>query len=362
MRFGWIGGGVRSEYLYSCLKNDLKGASWLKTHPLSIIRDDSLVPLYVIEDSVESALPRILCGVRPGVTILTNYHFTYGGPEPIHNSPWKGIVRKREHKERGFWDPLFDWKNNGNVAEREVAVSGRVVFTSVEDRIASNSDSKYIPFPILMEDSLRIPNRSRSLLSCGGVSLEWRPEVFLLSSGLADRSIWLVDKHEIDQAKRLIAQYGVKNIELLSPRTPKNWREVLRSGGVCFFGLFSGYHSLSPYIEMSLAASLPVITTEYGKGKEYQFVYRVPPGVDEVRITQSILLELLKGESLRIAQDRHEYANDIFNAKSIALEIEFLVADLKPQDTWIAEEAREWVNKNACKEDYLKEAFMELGW
>lgn len=353
---------MQSEYLYSCLKNDLKGATWLKTHPLSIIRDNSLTPLYLIEDSVESALPRILCGVHPGVTILTNYHFTYGGPEPIHNSPWKGIARKREQKEKDFWDPLFDWRNNGNVAEREVAVSGRVVFTSVEDRIASNSNATYIPFPLLPEDSLRIPNRSKSLLSCGGVSLEWRPEVFLLSSGLADRSIWLVDKHEIDQAKRLIDQYGAKNVELLYPRTPKIWRDVLRSGGVCFFGLFSGYHSLSPYIEMSLAASLPVITTDYGKGKEYQFVYRVPPGADEVRTTQSVFSELLKGESVRMSQDRHEYANDIFNAKSIAAEIEFLVAGIKPQQTWIAEEAREWVNRNAAKEGYLKEAFVELGW
>ncbi|GEM_PF-4671993 len=362
MRFGWIGGGTRSEYLYSCLKNELKGANWLKSHPLSIIRDNALIPIYIIEDSPLSSLPRILCGVAPGVTILTNYFFTYGGPEPIHNSPWKGNLEKLKTKNTDFWDPLYDWKNNGNVAEREVAVSGKVAFTSVEDRIASNSDAYYIPFPILPEDSLRIPQRSKTLLNCGGVSLEWRPEIFLLSSKDAEKSFWLVDADEVPQAERLKAQYQAENVEILYPRTPRLWKKLLRHGGVSLFQLFSGYHSLSPYIEMSLAASLPVVTTNYGKGKEYQYVYKIDPGKEETTATRMIIRELFEGEAGKISQARHDYANDIFNSKSIAAEVEFLASKLTKQDYWLLEEAKKWVEYKVCQDDFIKETFKELGW
>lgn len=362
MRFGWIGGGTRSEYLYSCLKNDLKGGNWLKTHPLSIIRDSTLIPIYIIEDSPQSALPRILCGVAPGITILTNYFFTYGGPEPIHNSPWKGNLEKLKTKNPDFWDPLYDWKNNGNVGEREVAVSGKVVFTSVEDRIASNSDASYIPFPILPEDSLRIPQRSKTLLNCGGVSLEWRPEIFLLSTKDAEKSFWLVDIEEVPQAERLKSQYQATNLEILYPRTPANWKMLLRHGGVCLFQLFSGYHSLSPYIEMSLGASLPVVTTNYGKGMEYQYVYRIDLGKEEAKATTMTVRELFEGEAGKIAQERHDYASEIFNSKAIAAEIEYVASKLTKQDPWLLEEAKKWIDSKVDNENFLKEAFKELGW
>lgn len=389
MKLHWVREGELGKYYFDAItpyiQNEIIPYAKDLTHPLRIPVDyKSGIPVYFFEDSRKSYLARALLGAHPGITILTSYFLTDYGPEPLHNSPWQETCSNlKSHPDNYNFHPReYEWKQTPERARRESFASLISVFTSPESRAAYQQDRSgsllpftgedaYIPFPLIPEHLLPISKSPKKVAWCGSVNMEWRPHKIL--SALKGRdAIWLVDENEKDRANELCLEFKQHQVEVRVGRTPSAWRSILEEGVIPCHLLFSGFHTLSPYLEMSIASGLPVITSCYGFANSFPegVLYRIEPGDTEAEILSSFFSRHLKNkEETKLVNLRCDFAREYFDGKSVAQEFckvinkaESMLPSFLVQWEKLYHAANQHVLVDSLSDGYLVDSFRELGW
>lgn len=389
MKLHWVREGEIGKYYFDALSPHLPyeilSYSTDTSHPLLIPVDyKNGIPVYFFEDSKKSYLARALLGAHPGITILTSYFLTDYGPEPLHNSPWQETCSNLNlnSDSYSFHPRDFEWKQTPERAKREAFVSLISVFTSEEARSAYQKDKSdnllpltgedaLIPFPLKEEDLIPVTKKPKKIAWCGSVNLEWRPHKILSALNGRD-AVWLINDNEKARAKELCSEFNQNQVELRVGRSPESWRKLLEEGVIPCHLLFSGFHTLSPYLEMSIASGLPTITSSYGFANTLPegAVYKIIPGADEgLQLAAYFRYLLSNSESLEIINFRKEIASENFNCKGVAQEFskvveraESILPSFIVRWNKLYQAADQRVLIEGLSDNFLAEAFKELGW
>lgn len=389
MKLHWVREGEIGEYYFDALtpylQYEIIPYSKDTTHPLRIPCDYKYgIPVYFFEDSRKSYLARALLGAHPGITILTSYFLTDYGPEPLHNSPWQETCAnlKSSAGDFNFHPREYEWKQTPERAKRESFVSLASVFTSQEARAEYQKDRSgellpftgvdaFIPFPLKDEHLLLVNNKPKKVAWCGSVNLEWRPHK-ILSALKGREAVWLIDQSERQRAIELCSEFNQHQVEIRIGRSPEAWRALLEEGVLPCHLLFSGFHSLSPYLELSIASGLPTIASSYGFPETFPegVIYKVDSGENESLILSAYYDRLLnRVEDLNLKKFKQEVAQEFFAAKMVAQEFSRVI---KQSESTLPHFIKQWeklyqaadqrVLIEGLSESYLAESFRELGW
>ncbi len=296
---------------------------------------------YQMEDQRELGFSRIHLGCLPGIVYFHDLLLATDGPEPILNSPWRSTLRR-------FWDRDAPWPGRTDEhkqprphAFREGGYAlvpifsnakdhnefQRVVAAAVPERLGRDLPSFCLPYPA----SLRSPSSAgadqvRRVGILGTPRIESRPHKVLDAlSRIPDTEIvWLIDEVERGAAQELLREFGLTSrAELVYPRAPERWAELLPTLGVGIHTLFSVYGQPGPYLHLSLAAGLPCIAMDFGAVPELpsSLVAKVEPGRSESYQIEALLREFLSRPSLPLRERIFEYAAEQFDPEKIAGEM-----------------------------------------
>ncbi|MCB0328177.1 MAG: glycosyltransferase [Bdellovibrionales bacterium] len=350
---------LRNEFDITVFHSGFQQYQDYKTaHFLSAAEQHSRDPFdlffYQLEDHPESNFIRQYCGVMPGAIWFHDFLFTSHGPEPILNSPFEDVIehfnsdtcdfreRGHEYKERERSGIREAGLSVLRVFSREIAhseckrrVSSSLTFQEQENRILS----AYLPVPIPdvsaplfdAEDQFRI-------LFCGSVQVEHRAHKLFQAIAALDPStpvVWLCSLAEQHAAEELIKEYGLSSVQLLPERSPKKWQQLVEERGwrsVAAHIHFSVYGQTAPYLQMSLAAGLPTLISDFG-GAEFlpdSLTFKIEPGQTESSQIQIVLEELLSKRVHVDSSAAADFARENFSKEQIGRELSFMVRQALP--------------------------------
>lgn len=347
---------------------------------------------YEFEDTKQSFFTRAHLGLMPGLVWFHDFFLTSDGPEPLLNSPWTETTAKFNYPERN-WPPRGnEYKRPKPQAYREASLSFVPVFSSERDHdeylrtvsircLQEGLKSWYVPVPVDVETlkSASGEPQSRTVIFCGSPRIEHRAHKLLQAMKDAHVSwklMWLIDDIEREQAKSLIEESGGGKWEILSPRTPEKWAEMIPHAQIAVHPHFSVYGHLNPYLPMSLAAGLPCIVSDFAGGSRLpdNLVFKIKPGDTEARELTMLLNRIEKSGGPGCFPEASAYAAEVHSAEAIAAELEMIITESMPalssaMKRWNAmeEEARCGLFKEVlegprpCGPE-LRRSFTELGW
>jgi len=296
---------------------------------------------YQMEDVRELGFSRIHLGCLPGVVYFHDLLLATDGPEPILNSPWRSTLRR-------FWDRAAPWP--GRTAEHKqprphafreggyalVPIFSnakdhnefqRVVAAAVPERLGRDLPSFCLPYPA----SLRPPSGSEAETTArvgivGTPRIESRPHKVLeaLSRIPAAEIVWLIDDEERGAAEELLTEFGLRaRAQLVSPRAPERWAELLPTLRVGVHTLFSVYGQPGPYLSLSLAAGLPCVATDFGAVPELPsaLVAKVEPGRSEAYQIERFVREFLERPVSSLRERVFTFAAEQFASEKVAGEL-----------------------------------------
>ncbi len=313
---------------------------------------------YQLEDRPAAQWLRTQVGLNPGLVYFHDYLFTSFGPEPILNSTWFEIVKK-------FKDPTTNWPDQmdkqfqqGPHARREASFAAATIFSqpqaldeyrrSVLVNVSSKAvaDSFYLPLPVAPEVfNARLPKAERVCYS-GSPWIQDRGHKVLQAVAEYSPDLefnWLVSATEVSAAQALVKEFGLRNVNLQSGRSPAVWKELISKGGVALHTLFSVFGQTGAYLNLSLSVGIPTVVTRFGCTDHLpeQIVYKVQPGASECTEIKAVLQELF-GKSSKFSRDLCQtYARENFAAPLVANELEFIFRSSLPEITqtqtaWLA--------------------------
>lgn len=366
-----------SYYFSSALESYLPPISYFSStekHPLLL---DQGINIYSVDDSSSSLFARGLSGCFPGLTVIHHYYLTTRIYEALHNSPWRKNVQFC-HEQKITWTSRdTTYAEARHEALREASTSAFTIFTSPRDRecfLSCNEPSlanktAYIPFPVADRHLRKVNRVSQKIAVISGVNLEWHPHCWLMALPDDTPVSWYIIGDNVDRAKEIARNYS-KKISIHECTTPDIWREALEDGPLVIHPLYSGYHSLSPYLEMSLAAGVRIITNDFGYPRYFpnDLFYRVPMGRKEASLYRALFTHLLDGnESESVAEQRFHYAYSVHGAQKVAHEFASALKEMVAQresilKSWsmLYASAQKEVLRDIVRDPVLESALYEL--
>ena len=130
---------------------------------------------------------------------------------------------------------------------------------------SSPTPARLFPFPIEIRALKPKPNKL-TIGYTGSPHLPHRAHKIL--SALSELSLpynlsWLINTEEQTEAARLITEFNIKSATLLPDRSPEKWQTLAPSCTLALHTLLSAHGDLTPYLELSLAAGVPAIVTNF---------------------------------------------------------------------------------------------------
>ena len=199
--------------------------------------------IYQIEDHPQAAFvlnhTRDISKEAPSVTILHDYLFRSGDKLDLPNLslPNVGVL-------------VFTSERNLDEYKRSET---------------SPSPTRLFPFPIEIGSTKPRPN----ILTIGYTGSPHIPHrAHKILAALSELSLpyelnWLINTDEQAEAARLLTEFSIKNAALLPDRSPAKWQSIAPSCTLALHTLFSAHGDLTPYLELSLAAGVPAIVTNF---------------------------------------------------------------------------------------------------
>lgn len=363
---------------------------------------------YQLEDSRASAFCRMHMTLIPGISLLHNFLLVDDGPEPILNSSWSDVLERFKNEQVCWPDREKIFNKEGKAALREAAMCFVPVFSSQKDygdylrlskqKLVSAEEALafYLGIPVncgklavnLPQAACSAAAQSRKiLLFCGSPRVEHRAHCLLAAIARMGESVclkWLLADSEVEQARKLCAEFDISSFELLGGRSPAKWEAMLAQGDIALHPHFSVFGQTSPYLQMSLMAAKPCIVSDFGASDflPSSAVFKVPVGHEEVPVLYQTLQYIISHPELaQIAQAR-EFAIEFFECRSVANQLAYIFEKSMPllatgMKKWAAferdarsailQETRgaraESLNVIAASEDqFLNQAFSDLGW
>ena len=265
---------------------------------------------YQIEDSAQSRCVRTQVGMMPGITWMHDTFLKDPGAEAIHVSPWERTVHQMLDLSLPFFERDTYPLRPEPTGVRETSVSPVILFNSkwardsLQSFISGRSEyipgghvSEYLPVPVSVASDERLVKKDRPLqiLAMGSVLLEGRAHKFL--PAIADtrtpcRLTWLVDPGERLEALRLAQEFGVsERVTLVEGNDPDKWRALVAQSDLAFLLNSHRHGRLAPYLELSMAASVPVVVMRCAGYERISqdAVFTIEPGLHETAQLVGIL-------------------------------------------------------------------------
>ncbi len=140
---------------------------------------------------------------------------------------------------------------------------------------------------------------------------------------------WLVGAGQKETAGALAAAAGIDLAGLrFEPRGPDRFIEISHTASAAVILSTSPFGDLSPYLELSFAAGLPVIVSDFSVGSSLpdDLVFKILPGFSETAEIAGTLIRLADPNLRRgLAPDLQHYAGLRFNPAVIAAEFESIL-------------------------------------
>lgn len=260
-------------------------------HYLTAYHRDRSAPFdlffYQLEDGRLGRATRTQIGITPGITWVHDPFLFDSGAEGIHNSPWRRTVAQYNDEALPFVKRNQPGEQRRGWAERELRSSPVALFSDRRalaqfralsstggDSLNGRGTAEYLPMPIAALAKPNTPvsdNEPFSVVAIGGTGIEGRMRRALSALSRLSQSwrlTWVVDADERENAQRLLAQYHIHHrlneteenapVTLLEGRSIVKWRELLSTSDVALH-LGKPHERLSPFLEFSMAAGVPVI-------------------------------------------------------------------------------------------------------
>lgn len=305
------------------------------------------VLFYQLEDTPHTNFNRIHLGLMPGVVLCHDFMLSTECPAPIRNSPWLETVRRYADPHYPFPGRQVAHEPRGPLAYRELGLAAMPLFSSprahaeyqrlVDDRVFPAGTSHYLPLPV---PEVLFDHPPRSLPSepvagfAGTPNIEHRAHKVCQALARSERPWrlrWLIESHEEGAAREIAAQFGVtERVELISGRSPARWVEILPGLDVGLHLLFSVFGQPGPWLELSLAAGLPCLVTNFGSPEylDAGVALSIRPGEHEAAEIRLALDAIARNGSPRTTG--REFARENHDRRIVAGELAALFHRAQP--------------------------------
>ena len=293
---------------------------------------------YQLEDSRVCAFVRAQLALMPGVILFHDFILSDDGPEPILNSAWKEIVARFHNREHAWPLREAEHKAERPHALREAAFAVVPLFSCVRwgaeytrhcrQRLVNPSGADkagYLAFPA---DSAKRSDPIQELRIASSVSPRIEGRMHLVFEALSNADwpwqfTWLVGKSENEAAERLVQEYELSNVKIINARSAALWREVLSDCDVAMHLHFSAYGQVGPYLELSLAAGVAVLASQFGATESLsaEVAWKILPGAREKNEIAAVLERLASDRSLCDNKVAKLYSAEFFSPKVVAREL-----------------------------------------
>jgi len=355
---------------------------------------------YQLEDSPHTNFSRIHLGLMPGVVLFHDFMLSTECPAPIRNSPWQETVRRYADPHHPFPGRQVAHEPRGPLAYRELGLAALPLFSSprahaeyqrlVHQRVFPEGTSHYLPLPVpegLFGSSPRPLPPEPVAGFAGTPNIEHRAHKVCQALARSERPWrlrWLIEAHEEGAAREIITQFGVvERVELIPGRSPAKWAELLPDLDVGLHLLFSVFGQPGPWLELSLAAGLPCLVTNFGSPEYLDAGVALPirPGEHEAAEIRLALDAIARDgaprttgrEFARENHDRRIVAGELaalFHRTQPALrrfaarwgELEREAAAALRREALRAPGSSEVFDPAACQSRIVEPVFEELGW
>ncbi len=306
---------------------------------------------YNLEDCRESNFARMHAGLRPGFSYFHDYIFANHGPEPNLNSPWRDVVEK-------FISPAIAWPARdkkhspaGPYAYREGGLALAAAFPSarlhgdftrtVKERLGADSlqacaHSYTIPYPV-PEPCFAAwkPVAEPSIAFFGAPRIENRIYKILYAlSKLQDtvNFVWMLPAAEKHAAENLCREFQLTRVRFVESADPFVWADVARQASLVLHTLVSGYGTVFPFLNISLALGVPIIASAFGDIDELprDLCLKVSAGASEGEDIRYACRELLNASVPPLAK-HIEYAREFYSAEVVAAELFYVLEKELPR-------------------------------
>lgn len=283
---------------------------------------------YHCGDNPQERFIRMHLGLMPGVSWLHELYFVDLGAEGMHTSPWEHTVKQYlepslpcAHRDP---PPIHVWP----AAYRETALSPVVILPSTElaTEFASWKHRRIEAFPgAHVTESLPLPVSStieRSSGSTDGVfrivaranaHRDGRGHVFLPALARLDRPWhleWVIDPADTGRAMKLIEEFSLGDrVTLREGLSFQGWSSRVAESDCALHFAAPTSGSISPYLELSLAAGCPSVVIEQVRTGEIPdtAVFKIQPGLRETSQIAGVLEVIANSGSRELGISGREF-------------------------------------------------------
>jgi len=189
----------------------------------------------------------------------------------------------------------------------------------------------YLPYPIDVSnssDSVGCDNERLQIAYCGTTLLEDRAYCLLPVLSSFDEDVcldWMLDKQELEDARRLCREFNFDAVKFHTPRSPLGWWGLLDGSVLAFHTRFSAYGDLGPYLGLSLSARSPVVVTDFAEGAHLpnEIAWKIRAGEME-KADMMELLQLWHSRDSRLLRQvaaGRSYAEEYFTSPVVASDL-----------------------------------------
>jgi len=161
----------------------------------------------------------------------------------------------------------------------------------------------------------------------GSPTLESRAHLLLdvLRASTSETHLkWLVSADEVEEAKLLCLEYGMRDVEIYSPRDSHVWAEILSNTDAAVHTHYSAYSDPGPLLAASMMAEKACIVSRFSSTASLpdDCVWKVSPGVGEREKFEALLTQLAdKTARAAVAAAARSFAKQHHSAKMVAAEL-----------------------------------------
>jgi glycosyltransferase involved in cell wall biosynthesis len=305
---------------------------------------------YQVADTPLYEFSRLYLLLFPGVVW---FHDLYFRPSALPETA-AVIGRKAENLLDDFLDcPGIRLSNESPFAFREARFSALSLFSCernlvefkrhsvprVGAQMGLDPDAFLLPYPVRPFESRQSvvktdPADMLTVAFCGSTLLEHRAHYLLPALNRLNsrwRLIWMLDDSEVEEAKRLAAEFETNDVEFVVPRSFDRWRNVVERADVAVHLLFSAYGDPGPWLAISMMAGVPCVVSDYSAAALLpdQVVWKIACGekeINELEIAMaSCVPKTLSAQAKQCSALAGIYAREHFSVDCVAEELKYVL-------------------------------------
>ncbi len=281
-----------------------------------------------VEEGKQYHFLRALIGLYPGITFFHDLYLSDLGPDPLTNSPWSWVSSKlysQEFLQHIDWpDRLKEFPRVGPFPQREVSLSVATISPTVRfcDDISRSEYAKgkknfFCPYPIdpkIIRAACNEENRATQsanqlkIAIFGSANIEDRVHKLFLALRNVNKKVcvnWMLPASSVQIASARAEEFNIK-CQFVTDVSCESWFKIVSESDIATLTRFSAFGSLSPYLDVALLASKPVIVTDFGDADYYpnNIVSKIQMGSFEANKIAKLINDLSTKDPVSNSQGR----------------------------------------------------------